>query len=366
VARFPSIAARHEQVFVVGNNIPLFDSSRVPSRSLTIWALQKGVERIEPPPGDFSFRFAKPILDSSGQLHLFWGEASDAEPVQAFRWPSIPTTSIWWATYERKTGWSKPERVVSGPRLDWIPSNSSMELLGNRGDIVIALPLGAPLQSRALFRSDHGHWQLTPVPANGIYATLAESRGRLFLAFIAAASGYQQDVNSVFVMRSENGGSTWGQPTLVSRSGVKGAYELQIVPLSDGSLHLVWVQDAGNGSSVIRHVLSRDAGTNWSVPEDLPINAPPGNASLSVASDGCDGLHVLFENWQKGPEDRRLDYAHWQSGWTVAHDLFPNYRASEPAFGRLKNGKVLLVFLAQKAHSKPVSKMWMLHSQGVP
>jgi hypothetical protein len=237
--------------------------------------------------------------------------------------------------------------------------------VGEGGDIAFALPApSTPPQGLTLFRTTRQRWKSTPVPASGGYASLAGSGGHLFLAYVDAANGYRRDINSVFVIRSGDKGVTWTPPVLVSRSGARGAYELHLVSLPDGSLHLVWVQDTGNGSSVLRHVSSSNAGSNWSAAQDLPISAPPGMASLAVSSDQCGGIHVLYEDWQKGAEDRHLDYAHWRAGWSVPQHLFPEYRAGDAALKEIKGGRVLVVFLAQRAGSKPSSPTWTLYSEG--
>jgi len=351
---------------VVGNDIPFFDASKVRSRPLTIWDMQNGVRLVDPPPGAFTFRFPKAVVNSKGRLYLFWGETSNPGLVEAFRWQTIPITSIWWATYDRESGWSKPEQVIAGSLLDWSSVTSAEALVGEDGDIAFALP-GSSRQTRTLFRTTADRWHLTPIPAGGAYAHLAGKGEHLFFAYVDAAVGSRQsDVNSVFMIRSDNGGVTWKPPILVSRSGLLGAYELHLVSMRDGSLHLVWVQDNGNGSSVIRHVSSSNGGTRWSPPQDLPIIAAPGGASLAVSSDQCSGIHVLYQDSQMGPEDMRLGYAYWRSRWIGPNRLFPKYRVGgDAAFNRITDNRILVVFLAQKAGSEPKSAAWMLYSQGL-
>lgn len=363
VARFPSIAAFREDVYVVGNDIPLFDRSHVSSRSLTIWDMQHGGSLMEGPAGVYDFIYPKAVVDSKRRFHLFWGESSLREPVEAFRWGTAPITSIWWATYVRKSGWSKPQRVLSGSRLDWSPNTSSKAIIRENGDIIFALPSDRT-GVRKLFHTGRSRWRTTSVPANGSYASLAGTRTHLFLAYADAVKGVGTDVNSVFLLESQDDGSRWKPPVLVSRSGMRGAYEIHLVSFDDGSLHLLWVQDVGHDTSVIRHVSRRDAASPWSSAQDLSINAQPGTAALAVSPDQCAGIHVLYQDWRKGPEEPRLAYAYWNAGWSAPQSLFPAYRASEAVLGKDSGGKLLLLFLGQQAATKDSSGNWTMYARG--
>lgn len=364
VARFPSIAAYGSAVYVVGNDLKLFDRSRMSPQPLTIWDMQNGGANVELPPGDYSFVYPKAVVDSKSRLHLFWGESTSPQPIESFRWGEAPISSIWWAVYERRVGWSKPQRILVGSKLDWSPVTSSAVLLRERGDIVFALPSGRPGPTRALFQTTGPGWRITPVPAKGAYATLASTKGRLFLAYVDALPG-ANDVNSVFALRSDDSGMTWTKPILVSRSGNRGAYELHAVASNEGSLHLVWAQDSGDGSSIIRHVSSQGTGTVWSRPQDLRIGAPAGEASLAASEDGCGGIHVIYENWQNGAEDRRLEYAHWKSVWSHPQRLFPNHRVAEAAFTPIRGKGVLLVFMALSGPKNDIA-VSMDYAEGRP
>jgi hypothetical protein len=363
VARFPSIGGYGDQFYVVGNNIPFFDRSPVPVRPLTIWDMRAGGSLVEPPAGIYSFVFPKAVVDSKRRLHLFWGESSPPQPPEAFRWGSAPISSIWWATYSPESGWAVPQRVLTGPRVDWDPTTPSDAIIGEDGDIMFALPSDGRTGERTLFHTNHNRWWTTPIPASGSYMSLAANGRHLFFAYTDAAQTLTADVNSVFLLESTDRGLSWMPPVLVSRSGARGAYELHGVALHDGSLHLLWVQDVGNNSSVIRHVVRRFGSSSWSAPRDLPINAQAGTASLAVAPDSCQRIQIVYQDWRKGPEDRRLVHAYFKADWSAPRNLSPEFRVSEATLGSGRGGEPMLVFLAQQVASKNSSPIWMMYSR---
>jgi hypothetical protein len=362
LARFPTITTNGNEIYVIGTDISFFDATRIHGNRLTIWQVHDEWKLLKPPPGSFKFVFPKGVVDSKGALHLFWGEGAPGEDVESFRWFSVPINKIWGATYSSKSGWSEPRLLVMGAHLSWGPTKSAVYADKDVG-VLLALPASKLGEPTEIFRGIPDNWTSTPLPVNGIYLSFARVRSRIYLAYVNASPDGENDVNSVFVMRSDNGGSKWGAPTLVSRSGIHGAYELHLVQGKGRSLHLVWSQDVGNGKSVIRHVSSNDAGSHWSAPDDLETNSPPGLAALSVIPDRCGGFHALYLDYRDGAQNRHLNYVHWLNGWGAPEHLFWDYRAGDATISSNASG-ILVVFVAQRSGSPGAAPISAMYSRG--
>lgn len=247
------------------------------------------------PPGGSAFIYPRAAVDAAGTLHMFWAEPVGEDP----RPVGMPLLGR--VLYARHQGgrWSVAEEVYQAPRLNWfeIASDVVIDASGTlhltfgafnmaKGGPVLVYVRSTPQGWRTaeVIRRSEGGEGIQPV--GGLYTRLAVSLGgEVSLGFVAPARDLSEgagmrtpDTNSVFVMRSNDGGITWGKPILVSRSGRNQATELQIAATGKDTLHLVWGKNLSGSYApqVVWHAVSADGGATWSDPSEIP--APAGLA----------------------------------------------------------------------------------------
>jgi hypothetical protein len=137
---------------------------------------------------------------------------------------------------------------------------------------------------------------------------VAISGGAIVIAAIAGQAGKGQD-GELYVWRSLDGGKRWGKATQVSDA--PGAAREGLHALAAGPKGLVFATwlDLRNKGTRLMATVSRDAGATWSA--NFPVyESPDGHIcecchpSAAIGSDGA--IHVLFRNWLGGSRDMWL------------------------------------------------------------
>jgi hypothetical protein len=338
LARFPSIALAKKTGMIAGIRVDL--SGPISPRSDWLELRTLDGRRQPRPPGHFLFLYPKLVSGPGNAFSLFWAEPAGTSAPSDSAWDLMvsPAASVWAATYSPESGWSTPVRVYSGG-IEWSVFFVDQVILDGSSLTVVApkdLLRGGELVQLVLAA---GHSRSREITGDAvIQPSVALVGGQLFVAFLAGAAVSGSDVNSVFVMASQDGGITWSKPSLVSRSGSQPANEVKLRVGPDESLHLVWKQSQTTGPHLLRHVVSRDSGRTWSAPNDLM--APDDATNLRAAVDSCGRLHVIFENARPIGS---LDHAIWDGHWESSHRLFPDLHAADAALTANPAGGVTLV-----------------------
>ena len=346
VARDAAIAGTDSALYVLGTDIR---GLREPVRSNPLIATQIGRSSDLPrPDGTHDYVAVRAILDSSGALHIVWGDHPQRrDSTLAFRWLSEPITQIWTATYQPRTGWSTPEVLASGVRLRWRPSIANGGFT-TENVLGFAAPLTVgPGSGIGIFVRKAGRWMRYSAPATEGAASVAVTSHltTIYMAYLAADAESSADVNSVFLTRSTDDGVNWSRPSLVSRSGKHGAYQLNAVMIGT-RLHLIWAQEQSNGSFVLRHTESADEGRTWSKTDDVDI---PQNAfDLRAIGDACGHLQVVYIDFSHAPARTELKHLTWMNGWSDIQTPFPALSAHNPALAFVNHHMTALVFLAER------------------
>jgi hypothetical protein len=347
VARWPSLTEMRGRLILAGMNTQqLSDAQR--GIGMVLWESAGQDQGREVPGPDWqpghAFVLPRVVLDGLGRIHLFWGEADTTGS------PTIGDAieqqhALWWSMSSRSGTWTRPKRLLSGLDVDW---RLARVLRGNdqRSIFIVVTSRDSTDPTGVSYLHFNGaNWEHRRVPRTlgGVYPSVAQdSSGRLFLVFVAGATGTKYDANSVFVTRSNDTGRTWSDVKLLSRSGSLQAFNPSIV-WTPSALHVVWAQDrTGNQTpDAVREIHSLDRGAHWSVPNDL--KAPPGFSRLSVAADRCGGIHVVFEDWG-GAIPGHLDYAHLGPTWSSVSHLFSQMLAMDPTLTLDEGGALNLTF----------------------
>jgi hypothetical protein len=343
-------------VYVFGNNVLFYDRPVTIGKTLTAWRVGTGA--IDGPAGDLAFESPKATLDSAGRIQLLWAEPPAHDPViPAYRWPVLPSASLWAASYDSARGWTRPAQIYSGPIL-W--KNAAVgDAGGSAGSPVVAVPKEAGGVIVAAFVG--GVWSTSTAADSSAsaYASPIDLGGRRLLAVVRADDSQSHDINSIFLYR-QDGEGPWMLWQQLQRSGERPALEVRLIRGAHGRLHLVWRQMMRENYLVIRHMHSDDGGASWTAPKDLL----PGGLiqSLQGALDGCGRLHVLYEDWGDGPNAVRVGHAVWDDGWSSPQRLHPDYIATDFSLLTRADHSLSLAFLGTRGEPSDRTQWAMMIS----
>lgn len=313
-------------MYVAANLFPISGAAPLGRRPISIFRLPGGA--LEAPAGRFLFAFPKGIVDLTGSYHLFWAEP-DTLTHDPARWPASRLTSLWHSVFDGKA-WSPPERILSGRSVYWAAEGGVAVVdAANRVHVVVpARPATGPGYHPVVhhLRRVDGRWEQRESATSAVYASIAAwGRDSLLVAYVAADTGAQSDRNSVFSMASPDGGSSWGAPVLLSRSGSHAATSPVLIQLDDGMLHLVWLQrlPGGAASKSLRHWRSPNRGRSWERLADAPLPVAGEVIGFNAAADRCGTVQALVESFDGGR--LLLHEIRWAGQRVEAGRLFPDF-----------------------------------------
>lgn len=346
VARWPSVSESDRTLVIAGTNIQrLADTLR--DSSLIFWTSREG--RLRNPRPSRPPIVPQVLIDRDGTNHLIWAESPRDSLVSVGQARDEQQKSVWSSERRRRAAWTRPHVILSARSVLWLDA-ALLRTRDGRTLFVVVSAQGVVNEPPGLFvlRWTDNTWTAHRIDGTrgAIHPSLAEDdRGRLHLGFIMPVYDTIPDANSVFYSRSMNSGATWTMPQLISRSGTRYASEVSLVASRTGGLHLIWAQNLTGGPvpQVIRHVGSFDGGVTWSAPRDLRVN--PGFTSLRAVSDSCGRVHVVFQDWNDGPDRVHLGYAGFDRSWGAVALPFGKLIAVDPRLVRLDDGTVSLFFV---------------------
>ena len=345
VARFSTVLATGKSVFLFGDSLPFFTLSPAPLRPFVGRDVIRGGVIARPSEGDL---FASPVAVANGErgATVIWGESPGTPVTIAAAWP--PTTTHLWAARFDGDHWSKPGQVFQADEIKW-QKESIGRFTQSNGSSWVAAPYRLGTNSGVVIGRFHGDSvdlrQMSSRAPVGYAAIVVRASGQMLLAFVAPDLSVERDGNSVFVVTSSDGGTTWSTPTLVSRSGLHPATQVRAIVDGDGFVHLIWLQDTANKELVLRHVVSRDFGLGWSEAQDL--NAGPSITLLRVAYEACGSIAAIFEARRAG--ESGLYQSLWDGAWTAPSRLFPELMATDPDLVAQTSGGLVLTALVRPA-----------------
>lgn len=318
-----------------------------PLGELTDWS-----ERFAPPPlfndpvelGASGSQFESPVMlsDALGNIHVFWietngeslertlsyvGQTQDvwSRPIQVMQSPDAsighysvtvnPAGSIFMAVWgdlqTQSIYFSKVATESAAIAVDWLEpialpladaQNDWPFILASKVDeriyVVYAVTINDARGIYLVSSDDEGVTWTDPVtvldgetlgwPLVGQPQLAQTPDGRLHLLIRRPTAATELGNDSLFYMRSEDGGFTWTEPEEVAAQNVVWN---TILVSGEGVLHRVW-QEFSNGTTLTNHSFSLDSGFTWSMP--LPVTgsmAQTTHAGLAVDRAGL--LHLL-------------------------------------------------------------------------
>lgn len=329
--------------YAVGNDIPAFDTGTMHRGALLAVDSLTG-RSIGRPPGAFWFLFPQAAVDGDGRLHVVWGEPEDAgDAIPRRRFPITRARTLWHATYDRDTGWSRPSAILrAGDNLLW--NRDGAELRADAAGGLHAIV--AHTTGLSYLRLDGGRWTTHELRIPGaVYASVAADRaGRVTVAAIAP---YEREPNRALVVQSDDRGTSWTAPRAMPGGGQ--AHGIAVREGPNGALHLQWRQNVSGGflPEVIRHVASSDRGTTWSEPSDL--RPAEGFQEVRSAVDRCGTVHVVYRTTRGKRSELR--YARWHGEWSRPRTLFAGRDPATADIGTTRDGALVLFASARPAVS---------------
>lgn len=352
VVRFPRLAVGGARNYLVGVGLQKLDGQVIENGPLIVAELfGRSLGR---PRGRFTYLFPRAAVEPNGDLRLVWAEPRVVtDLIAAQEWVFQDPVSIWTATYNRKVGWAAPAQLeVTTGRFDWTAHGGADNFgsLDPTQGIVLKSRQGA-----AWFDLDLRRHQVE-MPRGAAYSSLAFDGQSVYLAYVAAAKDTStasvgptarrhEDVNSVFLRRSKDGGRTWEPPRLISLSGRHPAFESTIVVGPRHTVHLIWKQSLPDGRLALRHIESRDGGAEWSRPEDLILSGDLLGARAVV--DRCGTVHIVYSDWTDGPGQVRVGYAQWNGRWFRQQAPFIEFLGGMPDLRLDADGSPTVLFVGR-------------------
>ena len=263
------------------------------------------------------------VTDDSGTVHVFWGEQPSTG--SAF-------TDLFYTNKKdevRLPPWSLFSSDISSGNLSKVPRNSVVDAQG-----AVHIAFEGPFTVHHMKKHETADLWFSPEEVtSGITPHLAvDEAGRLLLTFLDAFPGEQQrDVNSVLFTVSSDAGASWGPRVLVNKSGMQPAFRPQVVPTTQGDLHVIWMKSLNEDilSERIWHAVSEDGGETWSSPHE--ISPPPGGNifSFDAVADASGRIHLVFDQRTTFSDpDSRIFYTLWEeSAWIQPAEVFPLRKA---------------------------------------
>ncbi len=238
VVQWPSIAARSDTFFIVGN---VFHGDSVPARPAylgRLWQNASGglvaLPPLELPPGDFQFAYPR-IVAAGDRLHLVWAEFA-TRPASVRVWPQVTLLAkgLWHATLDNGV-WSAPEKIAGGYELGWSDETGAATVDASGALHVTAwMADSGSIPQATDLRLLGGHWDRTSFPYTGLNPSVAfASHGR---TSVVALVDERLDTARVVVLESSDHGNHWTNPRMVaSRPRREGSFSrLAFVATDDG------------------------------------------------------------------------------------------------------------------------------------
>lgn len=294
---------------------------------------------LDAPPGYTGGVFTpRALVDSAGArtgVQVVWaGRVSDTSTLLD------QAVGLWTARYERGT-WSRATRLVADS-VDWHEQLTSPFV--RHGDWAAVLsPHIMRRRASLLLKLSGQTWQADTARFWGSGMSLGATRRGLVASYIAADFPPELNGNSLWVVRSTDGGRTWSKPHPVFFARDGAAMESQIVARGD-SVWLLWLQyrrmdEVSSEPDSLALSISADAGLTWQRQRTVAVGVHPSGLHVVTGRDGI--LHATFRI--RGSDSYVAMHAWWQPRHGLIVEQVPGPDAeSLPVIGIVRDSLWLL------------------------
>lgn len=213
------------------------------------------------------------VAGPDGRIHSFWSQSDDVVAIR--RLEEVTTEVGPDIYYARLHGgeWGAPRPILTSPigKADQLTA-----AFDTRGGIYIAwssgkdggIYLSRSIAERASSASEWVEPVLLPAPqTTGSYPDILVDGTTLYVAYTIP---FNED-RGIYLTRSDNSGATWSEPVRVFDGEAK-QWQLvgrpKLARTLDGVLHITWTRDVPTSNSTLSLVYARseDGGETWSEP----------------------------------------------------------------------------------------------------
>lgn len=296
------------------------------------------------PEGVWSMSTPRVARSPDGAVHALFR----VEDLPGSRHASYDTA---WTASLRGRVWTRPRQVLGdelGARWNGI-TVSTASTLGMVSHVATSVSV-ARRRSLALLAANDSGWtaRFVRFPYH-LYPDLLPSGTPSDLLVSYVDAGERSGINTLFVRRSTDGGSSWTEPTQVSADTSGEVHYPRTVVLDQHTLGVIWLEDVRGPRHHLHLWLatSTDGGTTWQgrASAELAMTWPP---YLHVAPDGRGGLHVFLlpPTRANEPGSTPVHFTWRQTGdaqW-VRHSLptAHGYVLGAPAVVFLSDGRIVV------------------------
>lgn len=248
--------------------------------------------------GTLSIKDLAMITDAQNRVHIFWSLKEQDKGPQA------PET----IDYARLDGdnWSEPSDVLKTnagkadqPALA-IDPNSRLFVCwrgGESGEMLLNWVDAAT--AYATSRWSDPIIIPSPHPLTSNPNIIVDDKGTIFVAYLIP---FNED-RGVYLIKSEDGGLTWGAPVPVFNAASAGwdmVDQLHMTKTGDGDIYLLWTRSTtpeGVGARALYYSKSIDGGMTWNEPS--PVTDQP-IAWSQIVGVGEQTVHIVWQEVQHG------------------------------------------------------------------
>ena len=343
--RYPSLVRLGERTYVVGNHLSSFVDD-VAADTLFASVALHGRPLTRPREGQtIAYPRLAPLPGST--IMMLWGEPDSLGTSGRGEWPRR-ITRLWAARWSPR-GWREAQEILRAGSIDWQDGATTGPVVSSDGVLHLALPGRKAL---TYLRYRNGAWTNMVVPGvrAAAYASAAVGPAphAVTIAYVDFLAGAVHDVNSVFLIQSNDDGETWGAPRLVFESGAAAAIEAQLHVDDRGGMQIVWLRGERplSGPRTLHLSESRDSGRTWTSEPEVALSGTA--RALRSVTDACGALHVVYDDWEGGTIGH-VDYLRFATGqWSPLQHVFATEAVMGGALAALTPDELTLVFLMRR------------------
>ena len=250
------------------------------AQSETPWTVPVVIARTE---GELSASTLVP--DDFGRLHLFYPDQPDKQG----------TGAINYMQWDGAT-WSQPVDVIVDPEAAMpgsiraaIDARQTVHLVWHGGNNTLryaSAPVAEVSSARAWSTPE------TIATAFGTHDVLTSPNGSLYVAYST-----WPETGSISIMRSDDGGATWGAPVMAASAAPETTpHEIRLAGDSRGRHHLAWTAyQLPDGWPAVGafYAQSADGGDTWSPAQQMATSY---HGQIGVGTVGDDEVHLVWSS----------------------------------------------------------------------
>ena len=306
-------------------------------------------------------RLSEPVLvaDQEQRMHAFWSRADNNNL-------DSPGMAIYYARWEDGK-WSQPEMILTSPVGKADQPAAGIDDTGNlyvawSGGLDGEIYFSQSEASQAIIASSWSNPEQLPTLQNAGSAPsmLIEPNGIINIAYAIPLN----ENRGIYLVRSEDEGSTWSNPVLIfdaEDAGWAMVDEPRLTSSENGHLHILWTRHtlpSGQGPLSLMYSRSEDLGVSWSEPQS--VMDTPVVWSEIVGTDDQTVQRIWQETSSTGTtlwHEQSLDDG---ETWirTVPVSVFGD-TVGTPSLSRDSAGRLHLLLVVRSGTNKFVLQHWL-------